>query len=334
MPTAFRLVPLLLVVAITGTQSASAQLSPDWARSMFDKQKIDFGVIARGSDARQTVNITNDSRNTVHISSVRTTCGCSAAKPSQDLIRPGETAIVEVTMDTRKFTRKKDSNVIVTFDQPAITSVTVPITSYIRTDVVVQPGSVVFGTVPAGTASKKTIGIAYAGRTDWKIREVKTSTKSVKANVRETSRTNGQVRYALDVDLLPDANPGVIQHVITLITDDPNNPYVPILVSGIVEADITITPQVVKFGVAASGKEVTKRVVVRGRNEIQIAGIEVESEHEDFKVRMPKGKKNIHILQLTFVPPDRIGKWTEEFVLTIEGRTEPVKFKASGEVRK
>ena len=334
MPTASRLATLVFVIAISTSQSASGQLTADWAKSMFDKQKIDFGVIARGSDARQTVNITNNSRNTVHIASVRTTCGCSAAKPSQQLLNPGETSVVEVTMDTRKFTRRKDSNVIVTFDQPAITSVTVPITSYIRTDVVVTPGSVVFGAVEDGKGAKKTIDIAYAGRNEWKIREVKSSSKSIKVAARETARANGRVGYALDVELLPTAAAGNIQHVITLVTDDANNPYVPILVSGSVESDIVVTPHVVQFGVAAIGKEVTKRVIIRGRDQIEISGIEVESENEDFKVRMPKGKKNLHILQLTFVPPERTGKWTEEFVLTIAGRPEPVRFKAAGEVRK
>lgn len=332
MPTAIRRAILAFAVLFTATQSASAQLPSDWAKSMFDKEKIDFGVIARGSDARQTVTIKNTSRNTVHISSVRTTCGCSAAKPSQELINPGESAIVEVMMDTRKFTRQKNSNVIVTFDQPAITSVTVPITSYIRTDVVVTPGSVLLGAVEIGTTKKQTIDIAYAGRPDWRIREVKSSAKFIKAAVREKTRKGGRVDYALDVELLEDAPPGKIQHVVTLVTDDASNPYVPILVSGSIEADITVTPHVL-FGIASPGKEVTKRVIVRGKDQIEISAIEVESEREDFKVRMPKGKKNVHIIQLTFVPPERTGKWTEEFVLTIAGRPQPITFKASGEIR-
>ena len=333
MPTAIRRTVFAFAVLLAASQSASAQLPADWAKSMFDKEKIDFGVIARGSDARQTVTIKNMSRSTVHISSVRTTCGCSAARPSQELLKPGESSIVEVTMDTRKFTRRKDSNVIVTFDQPAIKSVTVPITSYIRTDVVVTPGSVVLGAVEVGTKEKKTIKIAYAGRPEWKIREVKSSAKFIKASVRETSRDAGRVNYSLDVELLEDAPAGKIQHVVTLVTDDASNPYVPILVSGSVEADITVTPHVVQFGIGSPGKEITKRVIVRGKDEIEIAGIEVESEREDFKVRMPKGKKNLHIMQLTFVPPEKTGKWTEEFVLTIAGRPEPIKFKASGEIR-
>lgn len=310
-----------------------AQAPGSWAQALFDKQKIDFGVIARGSDARQVVTIKNTSRTTVHINNVRTTCGCSAATPSQQLVKPGETSLLEVTMDTRKFTRRKDSSVIVTFDQPSVTSVTIPITSYIRTDVVLTPGSVVFGNKQIGEVDKKTIDIAYAGRPEWKIREVKSSASYIKTTVRQTVRDGkGRVNYALDVELTENAPPGRIRHVLTLVTDDANNPYVPILVNGAIEADVVVSPALLDFGSGKPGDKVTRKVIIRGKSAIKITGIEVDSEFEDFKVRMPKDQKKVHILPLTFVTPERTGKWTEEFILTIDGREKPVTFKATGVV--
>ena len=140
---------------------------------MFDRQKIDFGVIATGSDARQWVRIKNVYPHAVHISNVRTTCGCSAAEPEKTDLKPGEETAVEVTMNTVKFRRRKDSNVIVTFDRPQRAEVRVPITAYIRTDVVFEPGAAACGSIEAGQAATRTITVAYAGRDDRKIQNDK-----------------------------------------------------------------------------------------------------------------------------------------------------------------
>ena len=106
---------------------------------MFEKTSHDFGVVARGSDVSYRLKLKNKYKEDVHIADVRTTCGCSAGEPNKTTLKSLEEAYVEIKMDTRKFTRRKDSNVIVTFDAPLYQEVTIPITAYIRTDVVVEP---------------------------------------------------------------------------------------------------------------------------------------------------------------------------------------------------
>ena len=316
-----------------GCPAMAQRLTRDWANKMFDKNKIDFGVIARGADARQSVRIDNRTGQTVHISNVRTTCGCSAATPTQTTLQPGEFAMVEVTMDTRKFQRRKDSNVIVDFDQPARATVTIPITSYIRTDVVFTPGSVLFNNVDKGKDHATTMNIAYAGRADWKIKEVRSSAKYIQPTIRETQRVNGNVRYALEVKLSKDAPAGRIRQLLTLVTDDASNPYVPVLVEGKIESDISILPALVQFGRLSPGQEKNARVVLKGKKPFLIEGIECESDLEAFKVRMPRSARTVHVLPLTVMAPSKSGKFTEEFILRISGRTEPLRFKAAGEVQ-
>ena len=119
--------------------SSIVQADDNWAAKMFEKTSHDFGVVARGSDSSYRLKLKNIYKETVHIAEVRTTCGCSAGKPSQETLLSLEEAYVEITMDTRKFTRRKDSNVIVVIDQPSYQEVRIPITAYIRTDVVIDP---------------------------------------------------------------------------------------------------------------------------------------------------------------------------------------------------
>ena len=313
--------------------SAVGLLAQDnaWALKMFsEQQKIDFGRVARGSDARYPLKITNIYKETVHISSVRTTCGCSAATPSKSTLASRETAIVEVTMDTRKFQRQKNSNVIVTFDAPLFAEVRIPISAYIRTDVVLTPGAANFGAVEHGQSAQQSLEIAYAGRNDWQIREVKTNSEHLTAEVTETARGNGRVNYTLQVSLRPDAPVGVLNQQILLVTDDAD-PYVPVLVTARVEADIMLTAPD-SLGTLRPGEEKTFNVVLRGRRPFAVEKIECESDMEAFKVRLTKEARPIHVLPFTVTPPEKPGEFNEEFTVTIAGRPEPLTFSVYGRI--
>ncbi len=313
------------------TSTALAQ-SPGWAEAMFEKTSHDFGFVARGADASYRFKITNKYPQQVHIANTRTTCGCTAARPSKDLLESGETAYIEVTMDTRKFTRKKDSNLIVTFDAPSYAEVKLPISAYIRTDVVLTPGMINFGTLGKGTESHKTIGIAYAGREDWKITKVESKNPNITAKVVEKSRENGRVNYDLVVDLKGDAPVGDLRNQLILFTDDAKSPRVPVLVEGRVEAEITINPRSVSFGVLTAGDSKTVNIVLRGRKPFEIEKIESESGNSAYEVRLPKTTKPVHVLPLSVKAPDKSGKFAEHFTVTIKGMKEPLEFTARGEV--
>ena len=172
----------------TAATVASIALAPglvvaqesDWAVKMFEKTTHDFGVVARGSDTTYRLKLKNIYEQDVHISEVSTTCGCSAGKPGKETRKSLEETYVEITMDTRKFMRRKDSNVIMTFDRPVYGRVQIPITAYIRTDVVIEPGSAQFGTVDREEKNEKTLKVAYAGRQDWRIKKVEPATSTSK----------------------------------------------------------------------------------------------------------------------------------------------------------
>lgn len=311
--------------------SASAQ-ELNWAEKMFDHRNIDFGVVARGSDAVARVKITNLYKQAVHIADVRTTCGCSAGKPSKTSLESLEDGYIEVTMDTRKFTRRKDSNVIITFDAPLHQEVRIPITAYIRTDVVFDPGSVNFGAVEHGKEATRTIKLQYAGRSDWHVKEIRSRSESVVAKAIETSRGNGRVDYDIVVNLAPNTPAGAVREQLALITDDQNSPQVPLLVEATVEADVTVTPAIVSLGVMKPGEAKQFNVVIKGKQAFQIERIECESDNGIFKVRLPQNAAQVHVLPMTITAPDKPGNLAEEFTVTVNGRPTPVTFKAMGRV--
>lgn len=322
---------LALIFGACFAASASAQ-ELNWAEKMFEQRNIDFGVVARGSDAVARVKITNLYKQAVEIADVRTTCGCSAGKPSKYVLESLEEGYVEVTMDTRKFMRRKDSNVIITFKAPLHQEVRIPITAYIRTDVVFDPGSVNFGAVEHGKEATRTIKLQYAGRTEWVVKEIKSRSEFIVAKAIETARSNGRVDYDITVSVAPTAPPGAIREQLTLITDDQNSPQVPLLVEATVEADVTVTPAIVSLGLMKPGEAKQFNVVIKGRQPFQIEKIECESDNGLFKVKLPQAAAQVHALPMTITAPDKPGDLAEEFTVTINGRPTPVTFKARGKI--
>jgi len=331
MPTPLR-TGSILCLFLTWSASAAAQ-ELDWAQKMFSKLEHDFGVVARGADVRYRIKIKNLYKETAHISNVRTTCGCAAASPGKTTLNTHEETFVEITMNTTRFQRQKDSNVIVTFDAPLYAEVRIPIHAYIRTDVVLSPGSANFGAVDKGAKAARSVEISYAGRDTWKIEQVRSKNENIEAQIEEVSRQFGQVRYRLNVALKPTVPAGVLREQITLITNDSSNPYVPVLVEARVEADITVTPALVSLGTLTPGQDKRFNVVLKGRQPFAIEKIECDSDTEAFKTRLPQSAKAVHVLPLTFTPlPKQSGKFEEVFTISIADRPEPLTFKAYGTI--
>ncbi len=316
---------------LTLGSTASAQ-DDDWAVKLFEKTKHDFGQVAKSSKVSYQFKMKNIYKQTVHISNVRTTCGCSVGRPSTNTLKSLEEGYVEVSLDTERFSRRKDSNLIITFDAPKHAEVRIPLTAYIRTDVVLSPGDVNFGAVDVGSEAHRKVSIAYAGRNDWKIADLVLSNPYLSAHLVQRERSGSRISYDLDVALKPSAPVGIIRDRLYLVTNDASSPRVPVLIEARVEADITVTPPIVALGTLVPGKSKTVNVVLRGKKPFKVDRIECESDRGAFKVSLPNTTSPVHVLPLTVVPPETPGRFDEEFTVTVQDREIPLTFKAIGTI--
>ena len=326
----------MLVVGPAVVCEAQSRQNLNWAEKTLSELRHDFGTVARGADARHTITVTNLYEEDLRLTHVGTTCGCTAAKPDKDKLKTGEVANIEVKMNTVKFQRQKNSNVDVTLsftDKRGLTaskSVRIPISAYIRPDVLIEPGGVHFGSLDVGAGAQQRVSVSYTGRSNWTIREVSTGNPYLNVEAVETGRRSGSVKYDLVVQVSPEAPLGVLRDKIVLKTSDAT---VPVLVEAKIEPDIVVTPSVVTLGKQLKpGEEKTYTVVLKGRKPFAIEKIECNSEFECFKVRLSPEQKIVHVLPLTFSPPDIGGQFEEEFTITVAGRPEPIILKALGTI--
>jgi hypothetical protein len=322
--------PVVCAALLLGS---GARLSAqEWAEKMFDKLSHDLGVVAKGADTKYRLSLTNRYAETMYISNVSTSCGCFAARALKDTLQSRETTEIEVTVDTRRFERQRDASITVTFGGQFPAQVRLPIRVYIRTDVVVTPGAVEFGSVPKGQSAERRVSVAYAGRQNWSIKEVVNKNPHLDVKLVERGRGSGRVDYDLAVTLKPDAPLGEIGDQVQLVTDDANNPFLPVSITGRVETEFTVNPGVLAFGTLAPGEKKTINVVVRGRRPFVIDKIESDKTAGVFQVRLPPEAKTVHVLPITITAPTDATSLEDTFTISIVGNAAPVEFRATGKV--
>ena len=331
---AIRLLSASCLIAFVAT-SASAQYDPYWAEKMMDRKVFKFGSVAKGADAALRLTVKNNYKENIHITNVSTGCSCvSWDEKSFPIVVPsGKEIALTLRLDTIRYDGERKSVARVSLLEPTnaeAKTVELPVEAYIRKDIVLAPGSVNFGAVEPGKGAEQRVAINYAGRPDWKITRVKAGNSNLTPQLVEKNRGEGLVNYELIVTLKPQTPLGSLRDQITLVTDDVNNPQIPVLVEAKVESDIVVTD--LQFGSVTVGQTKTMNVIIRGRKPIKIEKIERTKSDESFKVKSPQATSTVHSLPLTFTPPNEPGPFEEEFFITISGREQPITFKAKGRI--
>jgi hypothetical protein len=277
---------------------ASPSLAEDWATKMFDETRFDFGKVARGAKVEHHFKFKNPYVEDVHISGVRTSCGCTTPRVLQDTVKTyGESAIV-AHFNTDQFTGQRSATLTVIIDKPFYAEVQLNVAGYIRTDIILNPPYVDFNTLDAGQSAERTIDLTYAGRPDWRILGVKSGRDYLDAQVTETGRRNGQVQYQLKVQLKPGAPAGSLLEQIVLQTSDTVAPELPVAVEGRIETSLTVSPSSLFLGILQPGQKVTKQIVVQGKQPFKITEVTASAKNFDFKTG--DTAKKVHLVPITF----------------------------------
>jgi hypothetical protein len=221
-----------------------------------------------------------------------------------DTLKSWEKGKIVAAFNTHSFTGQRGATVTVTFDRPQWAEVQLHVKGYIRTDVVLNPGQVNFGSVPEGEAGDKTVNIQYAGRGDWKITGVESKSPYVTATVKEADRSGGRVGYDLEVKLADTAPAGYLNEDLVLKTNDRRSEF-PVKVEGRIVPSLTVSPAALMLGTLQPGQEVKKQIVVKGAKPFKI--VDIHCGNEAFEFETSDEAKAVHLVPLVFKAPEEPG---------------------------
>jgi len=319
-------VPLIAMLV-----SADLGGAQEWAQKMFKTTTHDFGILARGSKPDFSFDLTNEYKEDVHITGVRSSCGCTIPTVSKATLKTWETGQIVCRFDTIGHIGAKTSAVTVTFDKPFTAEVQLNIRGHVRRDIVMQPGTVEFGQVRQGVSVEKKIQIDYAGRPDWQIVDVRCSNTNYEVKLAARQRSGKRVSYTMLVRLKESAGPGYLNDRLTLVTNDAKSRTIELPVEGRVLTSVTVSPASLALGDVPLGERISKQIVVRGDKPFRI--VDIECEDDCFEFSPSKEARRTHILPVIFVAHGKPGRVTRRiYIETDLGRGTSADFVATGTI--
>lgn len=297
---------------------ASSGAGQEWARKMFPVSSHDFGALARGAKAEYRFTFQNIYEEDVRIASVTSSCGCTNPQFSTAEVKTWGRGEVVAVIDTRSFTGPRQATLRVTLDKPFPAEVQLHVYCVIRSDVVVQPGVVQFGTVDQGSPAQQQLTISYAGRRDWRITNITSANEALGAQLGEPIISGDQVTYQLVLTLSEKAPPGDIQDHITIVTNDfdTRTASVPVPIEGAVVPSLTVRPSPLMLGVVAPGQSVTRYLTVKGKTPFLIQ--DIQSSEPSVSVTAPTEAKAVHMLPVKFTAGMTAGDVASQLRITTD----------------
>lgn len=294
--------PRLVIATAVFFLLGSPVFASEWAKKLFSEYSHDFGTVATAAKVEHTFEMMNPFKETIHIASVRASCGCSTPTITKDTLKTWEKGGIHVRYNTHTFTGQKGATITVVIDQPYHAEVQLSVEGYIRSDVVFNPGQVSFDSIDQGDVATRKVSVNYAGRSNWEIMDVLSANTNFEVELDETRRGGGRVGYDLLVRVKETMPAGFFNDQLILVTNDQRATQVPLRVEGRVLPSITVSPASLFLGVVKPGEQVKKTLVVRGKQAFKIT--KVACEDGCFEFQPSPEKKKLHLVPLVFTAPE------------------------------
>ncbi|UUO05510.1 DUF1573 domain-containing protein [Blastopirellula sp. J2-11] len=293
---------------------ASVASAQDWARKMFNVTSHDFGTVARGADAIYEFDLQNIYEEDVHVTAVRSSCGCTTPSIKSNDLKTWEKGAIVCKFNTDSFLGEKSATVTVTIDKPYYAEVQLNVRGHIRGDVVFQPGAVKLGSVDQGEPASAKVNVAYAGGSNWQILDVRSDNPHLSVEMSEPKRAAGRIAYDLTVKLKDDAPVGYIQDHLTLVTNDGRNPNITLPVEGKIAPAVTVSPAALALGELSQGESVEKKLIVRAKKPFKITSIKCDNKL--FQFAQPSDEaKLLHFIPITYTAGGKSGNQMQKIVI-------------------
>jgi hypothetical protein len=204
---------MLLPIMICGLLSAHAQPKIE----IVGGNDRDFGSVYTGQILKHTLTLRNTGFDTLKISSVKASCGCTAAMASSHQIAPGDTATVSIAFNSTGYMGHLAKNIRIASND----STSQPMYVYFKVNVLsavdITPPFLAFVNYKIDSLMTRTVQLKNTTAKEITITKVTSSDPQVSAQLRKLRLKPGGTAE-LDVKLMP-RKLGYFEGTISLKTD-------------------------------------------------------------------------------------------------------------------
>jgi hypothetical protein len=191
------------------------------ARIKFESDMFEFGSIPRGATVVHAFNLKNTGADTLKITNVKPTCGCTTAPLSSNEIAPGQGANIRATFNSQKFNGRVTKQIYVDSSDPINPYLKVLFSATINDPlqiITTTPAEADFGSVAQNAKSQIKVTLLNTDSVKVNLAIVEESAPAIfKAALSRTTLAPKE-SAELIIDLAPQQTAGEIKESITLET--------------------------------------------------------------------------------------------------------------------
>lgn len=183
----------------------------------------DFGERDNSGFVEHNYVVRNEGTLSLEIREVRATCGCTAVKPSVDVVPPGGEALVQARFDLRGRTGFQQKAIFVTSNDPETPTLTLQLKGSATQPLRAEPSTIFFGQLgPDGLRSRDFDVISTRGPV--RIEGVRCDLPGVEVSPLPAGEGADGTRHRFNLSLAGDLPPGQINTAVYIKTDLPDSP--------------------------------------------------------------------------------------------------------------
>ncbi len=321
----FGMLAVLVVLGVTASAARAAEFFAEVAR--------DFGSVPRGTQLAHQFRLSNPTGAGLHVASLATSCTCVAVAVERADVAPGESTVVQVSIDTRKYSGAKTFTIYVRLDRPVVEEIKLTVQAHSREDIALEPGQLDFGAIKKGSSPTASTVIRYYGGAGWQITGIENDNGYVLPEL-QPLKASGHIAYQLSVKLRGDTPAGAWHSDLWLKTTDATTPRIRVPLTVRIDGALTATPAEVSLGRIKSGSRGERKVVIRGSAPFKIVQIEGEAKGLQISGQTDESKA-VHVLSVAFTAGADAVELSQRFRVvtdlpsdnvvefTVEGQTVP-----------
>ena len=238
------------------------------ARVQFATPSYDFGRTQAGQLVRYDYVFTNIGTETLEITDVRTSCGCTTAGTYQRKVEPGQTGSIPIQFNGANFNGPVHKEITVSCNASNQPQVRLELKGTVWRAIEISPTYVYFNVMPdSPTNETKVVRILNNLDTPLTLSEPEINNPGFKAELK-TVRPNKE--FELQVSALQLTNAGTTQASITVKTSSTNMPVVSVSAVAVVQQVITVIPSQLMLPSGALPSSTRMGVTIRNNGQAPI----------------------------------------------------------------
>ncbi len=283
----------LVLAALLGARTAVAE---DAKPSIFSPApEFEFGSRDNEEKVDHSFTVINVGTAELKITDVKTTCGCTVAELKKKQLAPGEETSIDVTLNLKGKQGPQQKQITVMSNDPATPAYKLTLKGEAVPAVLVEPALANFGRVLDAQPAPQVVTIkANQEGLSFNVTGVQLAEKEF---TQELKTITAGKEYAIEVSLAEGLPAGVYSGVMSVTTDSPKRPSIPIRVNAQVIGDIDVAPtQLTVQAVADPARTTTQYMrVAPGRiDEFEVTEVIAPLDSIDIEL-IPRGQNNYNI---------------------------------------